>query len=303
MSRFFHSPAAIVLACAQLIAPLAYAQPDASREPSSSPEGPSPGTDVATDEEPAEPPATIRQNEAGRAQADADARAYFVAGDEFYASGRYEEAERAFAEAYRLSPRPLLLFNLANAQERSGRWERAVTSLQAYRQHAPASEYPALDTRIAELQRRIDARAADARDEPVVVIQHDRVNMQERAAVAEAREPFRPHRLVLPVAGALLATTVALGFATRAARDDVRAQCPSIAGDRWCMPTASGALDRDRRLSITTDLLGLLTLGTTGIGIWLLVRDRRRAAEEDTAPAFEVSGVRGGGMLRLRGGF
>lgn len=307
MSRFHLSPANVLaLVFVQLVTSLAAAQPEAPPAPSPDAVGPA-ATPVATPAQPPDAPAASEapaQTEAGRAQADADARAYFVAGDEFYASGRYEEAERAFAEAYRLSPRPLLLFNLANAQERSGRWERAVTSLRAYREHAPSSEYPALDTRIAELQRRIDARAAEARDEPVVVIQHDRVNMQERSSATAPRQPFRPHRLLLPVAGALLATTVGLALATRSARDDVRAQCPSVGGARWCPPTASGALDRDRRLSISTDVTGLLALGAAGVGLWLLVRHRREAAEADsTAPLFEVGGVRGGGMLRLRGGF
>ncbi len=63
------------------------------------------------------------------ASPDARARELYLQGDREYQAGRYEQAVAAFQEAYRLSGRPLLLFNLANAYERLGRYAEALEAL------------------------------------------------------------------------------------------------------------------------------------------------------------------------------
>lgn len=237
--------------------------------------------------------------------ADARARELYQLGDEFYANGRYEAAEEAFAEAHRLSGRPLLLFNLANAQERSGRWELAVQNLRLYRESAPSSEHASLDARIRALERRIDERDAEARDEPVVVVQHESPEMAaEDAPVAgEApRAPVPPHRVLLPAAGALAATTLVLALRVRSVRNDAESACLVSGGERLCAPSAEAALDRDRRLSLATDFVGLATLVSAALGAWQMVRYRQREPES-SLPQLEVSASRRGASLQLRGGF
>lgn len=254
-----------------------------------------PVSGVASAQAPAEPAA-------GQQADDARARELYVIGDEFYANGRYEAAEEAFAEAYRLSGRPLLLFNLANAQERSGRWPEAAENLRRYREHAPASEHTALDARLAALQRRIEERAAESRDEPVVVIQHESAELPAaRSAAGERlREPLSPHLVLLPASGALALTTLALALRVRSVRDDVRAACVSSAGQRFCSPEAAGAITRDRRLSVATDLVAVAALTTAALGVWTLVRDRRRA---DRSPTLQVGVAPSGFRVDLTGAF
>ena len=101
---------------------------------------------------------------------DERARELYLLGDDLYSQGRYEEALAAFEEAYRLSERPLLLFNIANAQERSGQWQGAIESLEGYLPHADEAERAAQTTseRIEEAnallaRARILARAGYAR--------------------------------------------------------------------------------------------------------------------------------------------
>jgi len=238
----------------------------------------------------------------GREADDARARELYVIGDEFYANGRYEAAEEAFAEAYRLSGRPLLLFNLANAQERSGRWPEAAQNLRRYREQAPAAEHAELDARLVALERRIEERAADSRDEPVVVIQHESADLPAiRAAERErVRHPLPPHSVLLPASGALALTTLALALRVRSVRDDVRAACVSSGGQRFCLPEAAGAIRRDRRLSVATDLLAVAALTTAALGVWTLVRDRRHA---DADATLQVGVARTGFQLTLSGGF
>lgn len=239
---------------------------------------------------------------AGREADDARARELYVIGDEFYANGRYEAAEEAFAEAYRLSGRPLLLFNLANAQERSGRWPEAAQNLRRYREHAPAAEHAELDARLIALERRIEARAVETRDEPVVVIQHESADLPNAPASStdRQRQPPAPHLLLLPASGALALTTLALALRVRTVREDVRADCVTTGGQRFCLPEAAGAITRDRRLSVATDLLAVATLTTAALGVWTLVRERRRV---DAGPTLQVGVAPTGFRFALTGAF
>lgn len=94
--------------------------------------------------------------------ADRQALAFYEQGSTAYTEGRYEDAVRAFVQAYELSPRPLLLFNLANAYERMGAHREAIPMLEGYLPHAPADERPVLETRIANLRARVESSHASA---------------------------------------------------------------------------------------------------------------------------------------------
>jgi hypothetical protein len=87
---------------------------------------------------------------------------------------------------------------------------------------------------------------------------------------------------LLPASGALSLVTVALAVRTRAVRDDVRSACVSNGGPRFCSPAAAAAVTRDRRLSLSTDVLAVTTLATAALGVWALVRHKHRAHESPT---------------------
>lgn len=89
--------------------------------------------------------------------ADQQALALYEQGSAAYTEGRYEDAVRAFSDAYRLSPRPLLLYNLANAYERIGRYAEAVQMLEGYLPHAQISERATIQARLTNLQARVAA--------------------------------------------------------------------------------------------------------------------------------------------------
>jgi hypothetical protein len=59
----------------------------------------------------------------------ADARLYFNAGARAYAAGKYSAAVRAFEEAYRIEPRPGLVFSIAQAYRRQYFLDKAKESL------------------------------------------------------------------------------------------------------------------------------------------------------------------------------
>jgi|SRR5579871_290818 len=59
-------------------------------------------------------------------------KAHYQAGASYYQEARYEDALREFSEAYRLSKKPPLLFNVSLCQERLGRLDDAIASLERY---------------------------------------------------------------------------------------------------------------------------------------------------------------------------
>ncbi|MFO8071829.1 MAG: PEGA domain-containing protein [Polyangia bacterium] len=90
------------------------------------------------------------------ATAFAGARQHFMAGQDYYTQGRYEKAIEEFKEAYRLDPRPLLLYNIAQAHEKLGDLYEAVDYLKRYLEAEPDSEdRTTLLNKVANLEARI----------------------------------------------------------------------------------------------------------------------------------------------------
>jgi len=89
------------------------------------------------------------------ADADAKAKRYYKNGTTLYAEGQYADSIIAFQEAYRLSGRHALLYNIASAQERLGELEGAIDSLSRYRIHADPDEQAILGRRIDNLNTRL----------------------------------------------------------------------------------------------------------------------------------------------------
>ncbi|HJL17246.1 MAG TPA: tetratricopeptide repeat protein [Sandaracinaceae bacterium LLY-WYZ-13_1] len=113
-------------------------------------------------------PALCRaQDEAAPARADAEARLHFEVGVSHYETGDYRDAIREFEEAYRLSGRPQLHYNLAACYEHLGELERAAEYLERFlgEMDEAIPNRGALVRRLANLQRRAreraDARAAE----------------------------------------------------------------------------------------------------------------------------------------------
>jgi tetratricopeptide (TPR) repeat protein len=87
----------------------------------------------------------------------ADARQHFLAGQDYYTQGRYEKAISEFEEAYRLDPRPLLLYNIAQAWEKLGDLVKSVDYLKKYLEADPNNEErTTLLNKLASLQERLD---------------------------------------------------------------------------------------------------------------------------------------------------
>jgi tetratricopeptide (TPR) repeat protein len=73
-------------------------------------------------------------------QAVEQARIQFREGKEAFDDGRYDQAVAHYLEAYRLTPRPALLFNIALAYEKAGESARALEHYKLYIQLEPEGD-------------------------------------------------------------------------------------------------------------------------------------------------------------------
>lgn len=257
------------------------------------------------------------------------ARALFEQGGAAYEEGRYEEAISAFEQAYGLSARPLLLYNIANAQERLGLLSEALENLRYYLQDAPDDERPVIERRIRGLEDRV---ARQEREETTRHAEQEQMarTAAETAAAAAVRDgrgrtvPDGPAPPILGwtltiAGGALAATGLVFGALALGARSDASALCAEAAGLTLCPSSAGDALSRDSTFSLLADIGVLAGVATAALGVYLVLTHESEpapplpgaatpapAARRDEDEARLELGVRpllGGTSLVLRGSF
>ena len=97
------------------------------------------------------------------ATADDEARALYDAGVMAYSNGRFADALGRFDEAYRLSHRPALLFNIASCEDRLRRDRDALDDYRRYLEAVPdAGNRPFVEERIRFLESAVSAAPAPA---------------------------------------------------------------------------------------------------------------------------------------------
>lgn len=104
----------------------------------------------------------------GAAAQDDIARIHFDAGQAYYNAGEYEQAITEFNAAYRISPRPLLLYNISMAYERLGDLPNAIENLDRYLREAgdDAQDRPTMERRLARMRQRAAERGGGSSEPP-----------------------------------------------------------------------------------------------------------------------------------------
>lgn len=226
-----------------------------------------------------------------RAAADVRARELFQKGDAAYAEGRYEEAHQFFLEAYDLSGRPQLLYNVSNALERLGRYAEAVEALEKYLASGKAHDPEIVQKRLANLKKRVE--------EQKKAEERAREEEEKKRAPEEKPEPPPPTEVeqptptpappeskptpVVPIVllgagGAALATAGVFGVLTLSARGDVDAGCKEGPAGRLCDREAVPAIDRDKTFGLVTDIALVSGVVLGGLGAYLLLTGGEKAS-------------------------
>ncbi len=205
---------------------------------------------------------------------DARARELFENGAALYDEGRYEDAIAAWREAWRLSGRPLLLFNMANAAERLARWSEAAALLNRYRAFAPQEEREVLERRIENIERRAAAAPALPSEAPA-----------RRSAVLPIT--------LFAAGGAGLVTGTVFALNALDAREAAGDLCATTGTGTWCPSSASPDIARDRASALGADVAFGLSLGAIAGGVVSLVLPARVGVGLHVGPT--------GGLVTLGG--
>lgn len=257
--------------------------------------------------------------------AEAHAKELFAKGDAAYAEGRYEEAFAAFQEAYALSNRPQLLFNVSNALERLGRYAEAVEALEKYLASGKARERDVVQKRLVNLKRRVEdqrreqerlaredeERKAREADERRRAEAEQGSRSSSAAATSASSSPLNqaPSR-VLPIVllgtgAAALAAGGVFGLLTLSARSDVAKGCSNVSAGSLCSESVRSAIDHEKTFGLVADVALASGVVLAGIGTYVIVTSGRDEAKLRTLSSAPVRVVArpGGGGLDLVGAF
>lgn len=200
--------------------------------------------------------------EADPNSADARARRLFEEGEQHYTAGQFEEALEKFRQAYDLSGRAGLLYNVGLAAMNIGEDRQALEAFEAYLDGVENAPNRALvEGRITTLRRRIAAEDAE----------RQRLNEAEaRAAEGEASSPALGWILTgtgaaLAIAGGVL---FALGLSDLSTVENAEQGTPwsdlSGANDRAPIFTGVGIAGASAGVALVA--LGLVLVATSGGG-------------------------------------
>lgn len=229
-------------------------------------------------------------------ESDRLAREHFQLGRAAFANGDFEAAAREFQEAYNLSQRSALLYNIGTAHERLHEWAEARTAFQRY-----VTENPTAQDR-AEVEGRLRMIESELNRQPTT-----RVVVVERPVLVE-EGISRPFRVLFFVGAGL---TAIAGGGTLAIGLLADKQYNALAST--CAPHCSQTDIDDMRLRqnlVNGGIVATSVFGAATVAFYILDALRARPAPrpasptpgaEHTGPTVSFAPLQGGGMLTLGG--
>jgi tetratricopeptide (TPR) repeat protein len=212
---------------------------------------------------------------------DERAKAHFLAGQSYYDQASYTDALREFNEAYRISKRPALLYNIARCHEALEQYDDAVKMLERYLQEDPQTEdRVSVETHIANLKGRgvhrgpgePDVGRPPPRPQPVA---------QPQPPPQPTTPPPPAHRkrvatwVVGGIGVGLLAAALGTGVASQLDYNDLSSKCMA----NMCDPSEQKKIDSGKRLAIATDVLWPIGAAAVVTGVVLFFVEGRHKKE------------------------
>ena len=184
------------------------------------------------------------------------AKALYVRGEEAYAEEEFEQALKYWQAAYDLSGRPLILYNMASAYEKLGRYPKAIESLDEYWRFAPESERGIIERRINSLEAKLDP----GQESPAT-------NASEGASGGGLS--IDPAWVLVGVGAVGLGTGTYFGLQSRSGSVDLAEACPT----GLCANSQAALLKDNLRDSLIADTAFLVGIAAAGTGVTLLLTD------------------------------
>ncbi len=258
---------------------------------------------------------------------DEEARVHFRLGTAYYESGRFAEAAGEYQQAYDLSHRPTLLYNLFLAWRDASELGHAVEALRAYLSEGspPSDTRIRLEAQLEGMERRLEQQRAAAATQsqssttstPTQTTTENQtgtetgrdtttttptgglddgtqtgVDTSDQALVDEEEEegggvPLVPI-IVMGAGGALVVVSVITGVMALGKKGELDDMCTA---DGACAPGFESARDSGRTLATVTDIMLFGGLATVAVGAVLLALGVGSAdEEEDTSLGFACTG-------------
>jgi tetratricopeptide (TPR) repeat protein len=201
------------------------------------------------------------------------AKALYAQGEEAYAEEEFEQALKYWQAAYELSGRPLILYNMASAYEKLGRYPEAIESLDEYWRFAPESERGIIERRIKSLEAKLDP----GQESPAT---------NATGRVSGGGVSVDPAWILVGVGAASLGTGAYFGLQSRSASETLSTACPT----GHCDSSQASLLADYKRDSIVADAALLVGVAAAGTGVTLLLIDDDRLYVSPTTNGILIGG-------------
>ncbi len=256
---------------------------------------------IASAESPASTTATSAPETGADLQTEARARDAFQRGRIHYDNGDFARAALAFEEAYSLSNRHALLYNLYLAYRDANQQENAARALSNYLDLVDAIENrPQLEARLKALEEGL----AKLQEEEAEKAKQDQAAPSTQASPSHQVDLTKPARWwIMPVAvmgtgAALMAASVATGVMALSKQQQLDDEC--VGG--VCDPSLRGTADSGKTLAIVTDVLlfGGAATAATGAVLLFLKKPKAESAPAKTSTNVHCSTRSCGASLSVR---
>ncbi len=213
------------------------------------------------------------------------AKAHFLAGSSYYESANYSDAVKEFNEAYRLSKRPDLLYNIALGYERLGDFDNAISTLKRYLvEKLNAPDRNLIEARIKNLERLREERLRPPAPTPTP--QPDKPVAQESAPRSKRSLGTLGYAGIGTgaVGALLLLGSVGTGLTAKKKSDQLLRECPTRMN---CDPRLQAVQTSGKRFAVATD--AMIGIGAVALvaGVALIVVDlvrKPKAAPPEPTP-------------------
>jgi tetratricopeptide (TPR) repeat protein len=229
---------------------------------------------------------------------DQDARAHFKVGTSLYEAGRFQEAASEWEQAYALSKRDVLLYNIYVANRDASDLPKAIDALQRYlgTQEPDAKQRLNLQARLTAMRNALAAQqqpangpadtasSTPAAPAPAPEASTPAAPPVEKPETSHASSSVIPLVLVI-TGGALLAGSLVTGLVTQGKVSTIEDNCPKdTCRPGYDLPAARSSA---RTLATLTDLLLAGGAVVTGVGVvlWLTQKSGVSSSEHASARA------------------
>jgi tetratricopeptide (TPR) repeat protein len=239
---------------------------------------------------------------------DDEARQHFQIGKTLYDAGRFPQAAEEFEQAYRLSNRPELLYNMYVAYRDAGNTQKAIESLRGYLEKVPdASDRINLKARLQSMEETAARQAEQERAAAEQARKEAEARSVAQTAAAPAAVQDEPkktettatERSIVPwilvgTGGALLVAGTVTGVLALDGASQLEDACP----DKTCPEEEADTIDETETLALVTDFLIPGGVAIAGVGLVLFFTGALDAEYE--APAASLGCVSGGCQATYR---